>query len=155
MHDVFRDRHELPPQGPQLSLAVIGDRNVTSVALTLRLLWRRGAGKSLRSARRAVNVTGSAKREKGDPYEAEIGVAFALARALRNMAAELEHDAWARVRYLENRAAAERVRQVKKQQRAGTVKRLLTTSEIHSLYGPEAAALHEQRQRNKVQGGTG
>ena len=147
-HKPWRDLRAA--RDPQMSMVIAGDRNATVAALTLRRPWRTGTGKGLRSCVRAVYVTGSAKREKGDPYEREIGTAFALARALRALADALEREAWARVRSLENKAAAEHARHQKAVTRASTPRRLLSAAEIREEYGPEAAALHEQRQRDKV-----
>ena len=48
-----------------------------------------------------VRHTGTSKREPGEPYSAFVGQAFALARALRSMADDLEKSGWDELRGLE------------------------------------------------------
>jgi hypothetical protein len=125
-----------------LRATVICDRNATSAAIELAVPLPGGDGDML-----LLDATGSAKRESGDPFVPETGAAFALARALKSAAEQLEAAAWELVRDAERRAVdAAAKRELQKMVKA-LPKPGLKTSEIKEKYGEEAARLHRDRKQ--------
>ncbi len=120
---------------PRISIFHIEDRNASAAVIKARYGGRR------------YTVTGSAKREKGDAFDATIGGALAIARALRALAAALEANASVSVQQAETakRRAGERLahRRLERAHRRLAsrpgARALLTLAEIEGKYGPEAA----------------
>jgi hypothetical protein len=104
---------------------VLTDRNACTTELRVRFAGRK------------YRATGSAKREKGDVFNPRIGRTLATARALNDLAIQMEADAMAEVTASEadKQARAE----ARAERRPGKSKPLLTITEIREKYGAGAA----------------
>lgn len=129
-------------QNEILRTFVICDRNATSAAVQLRVPLPGGDGDLL-----MIDATGSAKREAGDPYVPETGAAFALARALKSAADQLEAAAWAQVKAAEKAEIDARAKREINQCVKAIPKPTLPTKVIKSKYGEEAARVHKDRRQ--------
>lgn len=125
-----------------LRSTVICDRNATSAAVQLAVPLPGGDGDML-----LIEATGSAKREAGDPYVAETGAAFALARALKSASEQLEAAAWAQVKAAEKAAIEANAKRELQKMVKDTPKPGLKTSQVQEKYGKDAAKLHLDRKR--------
>jgi len=103
-----------------------------------------------------VVCTGSAKRAPGDTADPGIARNLATARALRALAAELEHRARQDVALAEEEqeaaaetAGAKRLRKLSQGVQAQNA-RLLSTAQIEKRYGEEAAARHDKRLQRRM-----
>jgi hypothetical protein len=99
-------------------------------------------------------VTGSAKREKGDVFDPSIGRALATARAFRALAAQMDAEAMFSVKVAtEDAEVAKLDRERRRIDKAlAEPKPLVILAEIREKYGDEAA--ERALQRRKVRAGT-
>jgi Domain of unknown function (DUF1876) len=123
---------------PGFDVRIIGDRNATAASVAVRVPWP-----DVRLLE--VQAAGTAKREAGDRHEPETGAALALARALRNVAGELEQLARQRVVYVEKQALREHGRRELQRAMRAMPKPGMRTADIRAEYGDEAAELHKAR----------
>lgn len=129
-------------QNELLRATVICDRNATSAAVQLMMPLPGDDGDQL-----VVEATGAAKREAGDPYVPETGAAFALARALKSAAEQLEAAAWAQVKAAEKAEIDARAKREINQCVKAIPRPTLPTKVIKSKYGEEAARVHKDRKQ--------
>lgn len=99
-------------------------------------------------------VTGSAKREKGDVFDPSIGRALATARAFRALAAQMDAEAMFSVKVAtEDAEVAKLDRERRRIDKAlAEPKPLVILAEIREKYGDEAA--ERARKRREKHGGT-
>lgn len=117
---------------------IVGDRNAIAAHVTVRVPWTEGELLE-------VTAAGSAKREKGDRHQRGIGVALALARAMRHAANVLEQTAMLQVRSAELAKVSENARREMQRMMRALPRQGLTTAEVREKYGEDAAKRHRER----------